>query len=167
MRPFSWCPYLSRASGSSPPAAAPCLRIQSAEVVPEGARLRHAERSSPDLSADEHIALPERPDDGKPLPFEHANRPEPSCHRSPARRRVRFHDSASTPPYRLQRRVKGDPRYSGPSTRSIHEETGDPPARRGAESTGHGPVLASAFDPRQVFAATELTPSNRFAVSVH
>jgi hypothetical protein len=31
----------------------------------------------------------------------------------------------------------------------------------------HGPVLPSTFDPGQILAPTELTPSDRLAVSVH
>ena len=127
----------------------------------------HGEVGSPNHSADKHIALPERPNDGKAFPFEHADRAEPSGHRFPVRGRIRFHDAASSPPNGLQRPAEGDPGYTGPTKRSIHEEARDSPARRGPELACHRPVLPSSFDPRQIFAPAELTPTNRFAVSVH
>jgi hypothetical protein len=122
---------------------------------------------SANLPADEHIALPERANDRKPFPLEHADRPEPGRHGSPVRCRVRFHDAAPAPPDRLEGRVERNPSYAGPTKRPVDEEAGDPPARGRAEVAGQRLVLTTAFDSRQLRPPSELTPSDRLAVSVH
>jgi hypothetical protein len=122
---------------------------------------------SADLSADQHVALPERSHDREPFPLEHADRPEPGRHRSSVRGRIRFHEATSTSPDRLQGGVQGETRHSGSTKRSIHEEAGDPPARRGLEVGDHGPVLPTAFDPRQLLPPAILAPPDRLALAVH
>ncbi len=123
-------------------------------------------RGSADRSPDQHVALPERPNDAEPLPFEHPDGAEPGRHRPAVRGGVRLDDPSTVPPDRLQSGAEGEPRDARPSERAVDEEAGDPPVRGPPETAREGPVLPPSFYSRQVVAPPELAPTHGPAMPV-
>ena len=123
-------------------------------------------RGQIDFLSDQHIAATELPDYPEPLLLEHLDRPKPGGDCFPVGGRIGFDNPAAMSMNRRQCRMKCKAGDSQPTVGPVYEEAGDPPAGGLAQTAGNLLVFPPAFDPRQILAATELTPSYGLTLSV-